>query len=125
MEHCVFAAFMSKGSSFLDCGRPCEKHRVHLRDRVGISHPLRADVGCRNTLFNAVPQTGARFFGALRDAGLMHYRVELLEEDAAESARVIRAYQSLLAGERDGTGLWRELKAQSQRGVTKGTLGAQ
>jgi putative protease len=60
MEHCVFAAFMSKGSTFLDCGRPCEKHRVRLRDRVGMEHPLRADVGCRNTLFNAVPQTGAR-----------------------------------------------------------------
>jgi putative protease len=22
--HCVFAAFLSKGASFLDCGRPCE-----------------------------------------------------------------------------------------------------
>jgi putative protease len=122
MEHCVFAAFMSKGTSFLDCGRPCDTHRVHLRDRVGIQHPLRADVGCRNTLFNAVPQTGAGFFDVLRAAGLSHFRVELLEEDAAESARVIRAYQSLLAGERDGEGLWRELKAQSQLGVTKGTL---
>ncbi len=122
MEHCVFAAFMSKGSSFLDCGRPCDSHRVHLRDRVGVQHPLRADVGCRNTLFNAVPQTGAGFFDALRDAGLSHFRVELLEEGGVESARVIRAYQSLLAGERDGDGLWRELKAQSQLGVTKGTL---
>ena len=122
MEHCVFAAFMSKGSSFLDCGRPCDTHRVHLRDRVGVQHPLRADVGCRNTLFNAAAQTGAQFFSALQDAGLRNFRVELLEEDAAESARVIRAYQSLLAGERDGDGLWRELKAQSQLGVTKGTL---
>ena len=124
MEHCVFAAFMSKGTSFLDCGRPCDTHRVHLRDRVGIQHPLRADVGCRNTLFNAVAQTGAGFFDALRGAGLSNFRVELLEEDAVESARVIRAYQSLIAGERDGEGLWRELKAQSQLGVTKGTLTA-
>ena len=123
MEHCVFAAFMSKGSTALDCGRPCEKHRVHLRDRVGIEHPLRADVGCRNTLFNAVPQTGARFFDALRDAGLGYFRIELLEEDAAESMRVIRAYQSLLSGERGGDDLWRDLKAQSQLGVTRGTLG--
>ncbi len=124
MEHCAFAAFMSKGTSFLDCGRPCDRHRVHLRDRVGIEHPLRADVGCRNTLFNAAAQTGAQFFGALHEAGLRNFRVELLEEDAAESARVIRAYQSLLAGESDGATLWRELKAQSQLGVTKGTLDA-
>jgi putative protease len=122
MEHCVFAAFMSKGTSFLDCGRPCDRHRVHLRDRVGVQHPLRADVGCRNTLFNAVPQTGAGFFDAMLAAGLRNFRVELLEEDAAESARVIRAYQSLIVGERDGEGLWRELRAQSQLGVTKGTL---
>lgn len=122
MEHCVFAAFMSKGSSFLDCGRPCEKHRVHLRDRVGTLHPLRADVGCRNTLFNAVPQTGARFAGALLHAGLRNFRIELLEEDARETARVIAAYRALLSSDRDGEDLWRELNAQSQLGVTRGTL---
>ena len=122
MEHCVFAAFMSKGSSFLDCGRPCDRHRVHLRDRVGVAHPLRADVGCRNTLFNAVPQTGAQFFEALMTAGLRNFRVELLEENVAETRRVVRAYQELLSGAREGGALWRELKAQSQIGVTKGTL---
>ncbi len=122
MEHCVFAAFLSKGSSFLDCGRPCDKHRVHLRDRVGIEHPLRADVGCRNTLFNAVPQTGAGFFDVLTASGLRHFRVELLEETAEETTRILRAYQSLLAGETGGEALLRELKAQSQLGVTRGTL---
>jgi putative protease len=122
MEHCVFAAFLSKGSSFLDCGRPCESHRVRLRDRVGMEHPLRADVGCRNTLFNAVPQTGARFFSALEDAGLHTFRIELLEESARETQRVIRSYQALLQKERAGEDLWRELKAQSQLGVTRGTL---
>ena len=122
MEHCVFAAFMSKGTSFLDCGRPCDKHRVHLRDRVGMEHPLRADVGCRNTLFNAVAQTGAGFFAALKAAGLRHFRVELLEEDAAQSAHVLRVYQDLALGKRDGDDLWRELHAQSQLGVTRGTL---
>ena len=121
MEHCVFAAFMSNGKTFLDCGRPCEKHRVHLRDRVGIAHPLRADVGCRNTLFNAVAQTGAQFFGRLHGAGLRDFRIELLEEDAVESRRVISAYQTLLTGERAGEELWQELRAQSQLGVTRGT----
>src|SRR2546428_8382922 len=109
MERCVFAAFMSNGTSFLDCGRPCDSHRVHLRDRVGVEHPLRADVGCRNTLFNAVPQTGARFFGDLLAAELRHFRVELLEENASDARKVIAAYQSLLHGERDGEKLWRDL----------------
>jgi putative protease len=124
MEHCVFAAFMSEGTDHTNCGRPCEKHRVHLRDRVGMEHPLRADVGCRNTLFNAVPQTGARFFQALEAAGLRHFRVELLEEDAAATRKALSAYQSLLRDGSDGEDLWRSLRAQSQLGVTRGTLGA-
>ena len=124
MEHCVFAAFMSNGSSFLDCGRPCEKHSVKLRDRVGMEHPLKADVGCRNTLFNAVAQTGARYFRDLHTAGLRRYRVELLEENEDEARRVLAAYRALLSGETNGEDLWRELKAQSQLGVTGGTLQA-
>jgi putative protease len=122
MDHCIYAAFMSDGTDHTNCGRPCDRHRVHLRDRMGIGHPLRADVGCRNTLFNAVAQTGARFFPELRAAGLRHFRIELLEESAGETRSVIEAYQALLGGKRDGETLWRELKAQSQLGVTHGTL---
>ena len=122
MEHCVFAAFLSKGTDFTNCGRPCDKHRVLLRDRVGMEHPLKADVGCRNTLFNAVPQTGAQFFSGLMKAGLRHYRVELLEQTHIEATRTIRTYQDLLAGQRGGEDIWRDLKAQSQLGVTRGTM---
>jgi U32 family peptidase len=122
MEHCAFAAFLSKGTDFTNCGRPCDHHRVHLRDRVGMMHPLKADVGCRNTLFNAVPQTGAQFYRDLAAAGLRTYRVELLEQSRAEAELIIGAYQSLLSGDREGELLWRDLRAQSQLGVTKGTL---
>ncbi len=123
MEHCAFAAFLSNGTDFTTCGRPCERHRVHLRDRIGMEHPLKADVGCRNTLFNAVAQTGAGFFSELVDAGLRHFRVELLEETREETRHTLRQYLQLLAGQRAGTDLWRELRAQSQLGVTRGTLG--
>jgi putative protease len=122
MEHCAFAAFLSKGSSFLDCGRPCETHRVHLRDRVGIEHPLRADVGCRNTLFNAVAQSGAAHYHELLAAGLRHFRVELLEESPDATRAILSSYQRLLSGDSDGAELWRELKIRSQLGVTRGTL---
>ena len=122
MEHCVFAAFMSNGRSFLDCGRPCDRHDVRLRDRVGVEHPLKADAGCRNTLFNAVPQTGARYYRSLHAAGLRHFRIELLAEPADDVRRLIAAYRSLLSGEIDGDSLWRELRARSQLGVTHGTL---
>jgi len=125
MEHCVFAAFMSQGKTFLDCGRPCEKHSVKLRDRVGMEHPLKADVGCRNTLFNAQAQTGARYFTELHAAGLRRCRIELLEEDAAGVRRVLQTYRALLEGQAEGADLWRSLKAQSKLGVTLGTLETQ
>jgi putative protease len=60
MEHCVFAAFLSNGTDHTNCGRPCDRHAVSLRDRVGLDHPLKADVGCRNTVFHARAQSGAQ-----------------------------------------------------------------
>jgi putative protease len=122
MEHCVFAAFLSEGTDHTNCGRPCDSHRVELRDRVGLAHPLKADVGCRNTLFHAQAQSGAAYFAeflALRPAA---FRVELLLEDALETERLLRGYQRLLAGEVTGPALVRELNLRSQLGVTKGTL---
>jgi putative protease len=121
MEHCVFAAFLSTGTDHTNCGRPCELHRVHLRDRVGVEHPLRADVGCRNTLFHATPQTGAAYFEAFHAAGLRSFRIELLEESKNDTTAIIQAYQSLLAGREPGTRLFQSLRANSQVGVTTGT----
>jgi len=121
MEHCVFAAFLSEGTDHTNCGRPCDRHRVHLRDRVGMNHPLRADVGCRNTLFNAVPQSGAEFFHDFLAAGIRRFRIELLEESAGESRRIIDAHLSLLNGSATGTSTWKSLKARNQVGVTRGT----
>jgi putative protease len=122
MEHCVFAAFLSNGTDYTNCGRPCDSHRVELRDRVGLQHPLKADVGCRNTLFHAQAQSGAAFFDAFRAEAPAAFRVELLLEDAAESERILHGYQQLLAGESTGPALIRELNLRSQLGVTTGTL---
>lgn len=122
MEHCVFCVFLSKGTSYKDCGRPCEKHVVHLRDRVGQLHRLQADVGCRNTLFNGRAQTGVRFHQALRTAGLRRFRIELLDEDAATAARTILAYQELMDGRTDASSLLEQVEALEKLGVTEGTL---
>jgi putative protease len=122
MEHCVFCAFLTDGTTWKDCGRPCETHVVHLRDRVGQLHRLMADVGCRNTLFNGRAQTGARFFPALRAAGLSRFRVELLDEDRIAAERTITAYQSLVHGQTDAFRLLDQVEALEKLGVTEGTL---
>ena len=121
MEHCVFCTFLSSGTTYKDCGRPCETHVVHLRDRVGQLHRLQADVGCRNTLFNGKAQTGARYYEHLRNAGLSRFRVELLDE-AEDAAKTIRAYQDLLSGRSDAFELLNQVQALEKLGVTEGTL---
>ena len=121
MEHCVFCTFLSTGTTYKDCGRPCETHVVHLRDRVGQLHRLQADVGCRNTLFNGKAQTGARYYSHLRATGLTRFRVELLDE-AEDAAKTIRAYQDLLSGKSDAFELLNQVQALEKLGVTEGTL---
>lgn len=124
MEHCVFCAVLSPGTNKHNCGRPCDDHVVKLRDRVGVEHPLSADVGCRNTLWSAVPQSGAEAVAALRAAGGRHFRIEFLDEPPDEVGRVVRAYRDLLAGRTTGREVWRTLKAANRVGVTRGTLEA-
>jgi U32 family peptidase len=124
MEHCVFAAFLSDGTDYTNCGRPCDTHKVELRDRVGLNHPLKADVGCRNTLFHAQAQSGAAYFDSFRRENPAAFRIELLLEDAAETERILIGYQRLLAGRHSGPALIRDLNLRSQLGVTTGTLAA-
>ena len=122
MEHCVFCAFLSPGTDATNCGRPCDHHDVKLRDRVGALHPLKADVGCRNTLYNAVPQTTVEYLPGLRKRGVRFLRIEFLDDEPKEVERTINLYQAVIAGRRDGKSLWRELKATNQYGVTRGAL---
>ncbi len=122
MEHCVFAAFLSEGTDYTNCGRPCDRHEVKLRDRVGSEHLVKADVGCRNTVFNARAQSGAQYAQALLAAGLRQFRVEFLSENRSEARHLIRVYRKLFKGEIPGQGVWRDIKVHLQLGVTKGTL---
>jgi putative protease len=122
MEHCVFCAFLSNGTDFTNCGRPCDRHDVRLRDRTGAEHVLKADAGCRNTVFNAAAQTGAEYVGRLLALGLRHFRIEFVSESPSQVATTIARYRQLLRGEIAGSDLWRELKVMNQLGVTRGTL---
>jgi putative protease len=123
MEHCVFCAFLSAGTDYTNCGRPCDTHVVKLRDRVGAEHTLKADAGCRNTVFNSQTQTGAEYIAKMIELGVRNFRVEFLDETPETVERTIAKYRQLLRGEIDGTQLWRELKLMNQLGVTRGQIG--
>jgi len=122
MDHCVFAAFLSNGKDHRDCGRPCDDHKVELRDRVGAAFPVVADAGCRNTVFNSIAQSAAEFLPRMLALGLRHFRVELLREPAEEIGHLLEHYARVLAGLDDGRATWRRLQTLNQLGVTRGTL---
>ena len=121
-EHCVYSHTLSSGRDYRTCGRPCEKHQLSLRDRLGLEHPVIVDVGCRNTVFNAQAQSAASLVPKLLEHGVRRFRVEFVRESHEEATRVLSAYQELLAGRLSPTEAVRRAAVHEQFGVTRGTM---
>lgn len=121
-EHCVYSHMLSQGRDFRTCGRPCEAHRVALRDHQGNDHPVIVDVGCRNTVFNAKAQSAASLVGRLAAAGVGRLRIEFVWETGAQAADVIEAYKALLDGRSNARQLVARVGVHEQFGVTAGTM---
>jgi len=121
-EHCVFCRFLSNGTSYKDCGHPCEQHRVALRDVNGRTHPVMADVGCRNTVFGAEAQEISAHLDRLRATGIRHYRLEFVHEDGEQVAQVAQAFQRTLAYQQSPADLGRQLRQLSPQGTTEGSF---
>ncbi|WP_366144841.1 DUF3656 domain-containing protein [uncultured Chloroflexus sp.] len=121
-EHCVFCRFLSNGTSYKDCGRPCERHRVALRDAQGRAHPVIADVGCRNTVFGAEAQEASKYLDRWRAAGIAHYRLEFVHESAAQITAVTEAFRAYLNQQIDAAELGRRWRHSAPQGVTEGSF---
>ncbi len=94
-QFCLFCRALSRGKNRGDCGRPCHRHEVRLRDRLGVEHRLLADSQCRNTLFHADAESLAEIVPGLRARGVRHFRVELLAESGDEVRRAIAPFRGL------------------------------
>ncbi|HEX4808317.1 MAG TPA: DUF3656 domain-containing protein [Bryobacteraceae bacterium] len=121
-EHCVFCRFLSNGTSYRDCGRPCEKHRVALKDQNQREHPVMADVGCRNTVFGAEAQEASAHLKSWRDAGISHFRLEFVHETAAQVREVTQLFAAALSSSISYGDLARQLKRLAPGGITEGSL---
>jgi len=122
MEHCVFCHTLSTGTDYRDCGRPCDTHRVDLRDRAGAANPLVADVGCRNTVYNAQAQSAIEYIPRMLEMSVLDFRVELLREKAEDVAPILDRYREVLSGRARPSQGFRSLRVINQLGVTRGTL---
>ena len=121
-EHCVFCRFLSTGTSYKDCGHPCETHRLALRDMNGRAHPVMADVGCRNTVFGAEAQEASRHLDAWRQAGIHHFRLEFVHETGAEVTRMGKLFADALSGQLTAAELTQQLPRVAPQGTTEGSL---
>ncbi|HEY2017155.1 MAG TPA: DUF3656 domain-containing protein [Bryobacteraceae bacterium] len=121
-EHCVFCRFLSTGTSYRDCGRPCEEHRVALRDAGGRAHPVMADVGCRNTVFGAEAQEASRHLEEWMAAGIRRFRLEFVHESGRQVTGIATAFADALAGRRPMRDLAQHLPRLAPQGVTEGSL---
>ena len=122
MEHCVIAALLSEGKDHRTCGRPCDRHQISLRDRAGVDHPVEADVGCRNTVFHARPQSAVQLVPQLAEAGVARFRIELVRETAADVTRIVTAYKRAIEAPARAHDVWAELRTEGGYGVVKGSL---
>jgi putative protease len=121
-EYCVFCRFLSSGTSKIDCGQPCEKHRVALRDVQGRVHPVMADVGCRNTVFGAEAQVAVRHLDRMRNSGIQHFRLEFVHETPAQVRQITAAFQGYAAGRLNAAQLEQGLLRLAPQGITEGSL---
>jgi putative protease len=122
-EHCVFARFLSKGNSYLDCGHACQRHRVHLRDQNGDDNLVLADMGCRNTVFSAEAQSGLYSISEWINARVGTFRVELIDENAHDTTRIVRGYLGVISGSDVPSNAWEMLNGIRDSNGRRMTVG--
>jgi putative protease len=119
-EHCPAAANLTRRAGAA-CGRPCDSHRLALKDRIGAEHPLLFDARCGCTIYSGHVQSAIDLAADLRRAGLRHFRLELLDEKPAEVAPLLDLYSRALAGQVAAHEAAESLAALTPAGLRRGS----
>jgi len=122
-EHCVFARFLSKGNSYLDCGHVCTKNTVHLRDQNGLDNLVLADMGCRNTVFSAEAQSGVHSLKDWKEAGVGRIRLELVDENEENVKKILKGYLGVLYDHEKPSACFEMLKTVTDSNGRMGGVG--
>jgi putative protease len=73
-------------------------------------------------VFNALPQSAAKYFGRMRELGIRRFRIDLLRETPDQVGLLLETYRPVVSGSDDGRETWHKLRAMNRLGVTRGTL---
>ena len=122
MEHCVFATYLSKGSSYPGCKVPCMQHQVEVEDHKGQRHYLLADAECRNTLYLGRPQSMVKLLPEMLSLGVRRFRIDVLQETALQVRDKVETYHALLRGKLSPDQVLDRLDVQEKYGITEGQL---
>lgn len=122
MEHCVFAAYLSKGSSYPGCKVPCMSHQVEVEDHKGQRHYLQADAECRNTLYLGRPQSMVKLLPEMLELGVRRFRIDVLQETASQVREKVETFSALLRGKLTPDQVLGRLDVQEKYGITEGQL---
>ncbi len=121
LAHCIAAAALSNGDNCRDCGQPCRRHKIRLRDRLNVEHPVVVDLARRTTVFNGQVQSAADLWPRLEQAGVADLRIELLDESPGQVRSLLNAYTDLLAGRSSPAETAKRLEKIVQARVVRGT----
>jgi U32 family peptidase len=121
MENCVFCAFLLPGTDATNRGRHSDQSEVKRQNWVGMEHPIEADVSCRNTLSNGLPQTDAEYSQAL-GSGTRHLLIECLDDAPDRVPQTLTLYADAIAGRRNTRWLCNDLKATTQYRSHRGRM---
>lgn len=121
-EYCAFARALTTGRRFPECDKICTKHKVEILDHKGERHFLQSDAECRNTLFVGKPQSALKLLPRLRTAGVNHFRLEMLTEDAETVRRKVLIYTQAIQGKISIEDAIREAGIQEKYGLSEGQL---
>ncbi len=92
MRHCVLSGALGKNSCDL-----CKEKQFGLEDLKGNYFPFVVDESCRTHVFHSrVAEVDAADYLVL---GVRHFRIELFDEDAAQSRKTVKRYKIQLAGQ--------------------------
>lgn len=122
MEHCLYAAYLTKAERFPHCKQICSKHHIDILDHKGAKHSLLPDAECRNTLYLERPQSALSFVPDFIKLGVRRFRLEMLEESPSEVADKTRLYTEALRGRLSLKTAAKLIGAEERYGVSKGQL---